>query len=136
MVVDTSAIVAIARGEAEAGLFATMLERTPDKLMASPTYLECAFVLAGLAPTKGMAFLEGLVSDALIEIVPFGAEELRFAVEARLKFSRGSGHAAKLNFGDCFSYALARSRNLPLLFKGDDFIHTDIRPALDPAREV
>lgn len=130
MVIDTSAIIAIARGEPEAPAFASMLERTPDKLMAAPTYLECAFVMAGLAPTKGMAFLEGLVSDTLIKIVPFGSEELRVAVEARLKFSRGSGHSAKLNFGDCFSYALAKSRNLPLLFKGDDFIHTDIEPAL------
>lgn len=133
MVVDTSAIVAIARREPEALVFSKMLEQTPDKLMAAPTYLECAFVLAGIAPTKGMAFLQGLVSDTLITVIPFGEHELDVAIVARLKFSRGSGHAAKLNFGDCFSYALAKSRNLPLLFKGDDFIHTDIEPALKPA---
>jgi ribonuclease VapC len=133
MVVDTSIIVAIARRESEAFVYSKMLEQTPGKLMAAPTYLECAFVMAGVAPTKGMAFLQGLVSDTLITLVPFGERELDVAIEARLKFSRGSGHAAKLNFGDCFSYALAKTRNLPLLFKGDDFTHTDIEPALRPA---
>jgi ribonuclease VapC len=133
MVVDTSVIIAIARGEPEAAIFSQTLEQTPGKLMATPTYLECAFVMAGIAPIKGMAFLKGLISDTLITLVPFGQLELDMAIEARLKFSRGSGHAAKLNFGDCFSYALARTRNLPLLFKGDDFIHTDIVPALGPA---
>jgi ribonuclease VapC len=132
MVVDTSAIVAIARREQEALAFSSLLERTPGKLMAAPTYLECAFVLTGLAPTKGMAFLQGLVAGTLISLVPFGERELEAAVEARLRFSRRSGHVAKLNFGDCFSYALAKTRRLPLLFKGDDFIHTDIEPALKP----
>lgn len=132
MVIDTSAVVAIARREPEALLLSKLLEQTPGKLMAAPTYLECAFVLAGIAPTKGMAFLQGLVSDTLITLIPFGEQELDVAIAARLKFSRGSGHAAKLNFGDCFSYALAKTRNLPLLFKGDNFIHTDIQPALKP----
>ena len=130
MVVDTSAIVAIARGEPEALAFSEMLARTQGKLIAAPSYLECAFVMAGLAPTKGLPFLQGLVSDTLITIVPFGERELEAAMDARRKFSRGSGHAAKLNFGDCFAYALARTRNLPLLFKGNDFVHTDIEPAL------
>jgi ribonuclease VapC len=52
------------------------------------------------------------------------------AILAHIRFGRGSGHAADLNLGDCFAYALAKTRNLPLLFKGDDFIHTDIVPAL------
>jgi ribonuclease VapC len=133
MVVDTSAIVAIARREPETLAFSRLLAQTPGKLMAAPTYLECAFVLAGIAPTKGLAFLQGLVSDTLITLVPFGERELEVAIEARLRFSRGSGHAAKLNFGDCFAYALAKTRRLPLLFKGDDFIHTDIEPAVKPA---
>jgi len=134
MVVDSSAIIAIARREPEAAAFSTILATTPGKLIAAPTYLECAFVLAGVAPTKGIAFLQGLVSDTLITVVPFGPAELSVALEARQRFSRGSGHPAKLNFGDCFAYALAKARNLPLLFKGDDFIHTDIAPALRPAR--
>lgn len=133
MVIDTSAIVAIARREPEALAFSRMLEETPGKLMAVPTYLECVFVLAGIAPTKGLTFLQGVVSDTLITLVPFGEQELEAAIDARVKFSEGSGHAAKLNFGDCFAYALAKTRNVPLLFKGDDFIHTDIEPALKPA---
>lgn len=90
-------------------------------------------MLGGLAPTKGLAFLRDLVADTLITVEPFGPDQLDIALQARQKFSRGSGHPAKLNFGDCFSYALARTRNLPLLFKGEDFIHTDIEPAMKPA---
>ncbi len=130
IVIDTSVIVAIARREPEALEFSNVLERTPGKLMAVPTYLETVFVMAGLAPTKGIAFLQGLVADTLITLVPFSTQELDAAVEARMKYARGSGHAAKLNFGDCFSYALAKTRRFPLLFKGDDFIHTDIEPAV------
>ncbi len=133
MVIDTSVIVAIARNEPEALTFSTLLATTPGKFIAAPTYLECAFVMSGLAPNRGLTFLQALVADTLIEIVPFGPTELEVAVGARLKFSRGSGHVAKLNFGDCFAYALAKTRRLPLLFKGDDFIHTDIEPALKPA---
>lgn len=133
MVIDTSAIVAIARGEPEAAIFAKLLEQTPGKLIAAPTYLECAFVMAVIAPKTGMLFLRDLVSDTLMSVVAFGPRELDAAVEARLRFSRGLGHAAKLNFGDCFSYALAKTRNLPLLFKGSDFLHTDVEPALRPS---
>ena len=130
MVIDSSAIIAIARREPEARDFSALLASVPGKVIAAPNYLECAFVLANLAPNKGLPFLRDLVSDTLISIVPFGETELEFAMEARAKFGRGSGHRAKLNFGDCFSYALAKTRNLPLLFKGDDFVHTDIEPAV------
>lgn len=134
MVIDSSAIIAIARNEPEAAAFAAALANTPGKIMATPTYLECAFVLAGIAPNRGMLFLRDLVADTLITLVPFGPAELDFALDCRLQFSRGSGHRAKLNFGDCFAYALAKSRKMPLLFKGEDFVHTDIEPALKPAR--
>ena len=133
MVVDTSAVIAIARLEPEAFAFSKLLAETPGKIMAAPTYLECVFVMAGVAPTKGTEFLKNLIADTLIEIVPFGADELDAAVDARARFGRGSGHAAKLNYGDCFAYALAKTRGLPLLFKGDDFVHTDVEPALKPA---
>ncbi len=133
MVVDSSAIIAIARREDDAAAFARMLEVVPRKLIAAPTYLECAFVMAKLAPSTGTAFLRDLVADTLISIVPFGPDELAVALDTRQKFGRGTGSAAKLNFGDCFAYALAKTRGLPLLFKGDDFVHTDIVPALKPA---
>ena len=73
------------------------------------------------------------VQRAAFEIPPFSAGEASVGAEAFQKFRRGSGHPAKLNFGDCFAYALAKTRRLPLLFKGDDFVHTDIEPALKPA---
>ena len=133
MVVDTSAVIAIARREPEALSFSRILAETPGKIMAAPTYLECVFVMAGVAPIKGTEFLKNLIADILIEIVSFGADELDAAVDARARFGRGSGHAAKLNYGDCFAYALAKTRGLPLLFKGDDFVHTDVEPALKPA---
>ena len=129
MVVDTSAIVAIARREAEAEAFSDLLEKTPGKLMAAPTYLECAFVLGGVAPNKGVDFLRSLVADTLIALVPFGMDELKVAVAARHRFSRGSGHPAKLNFGDCMAYAVAKAHGVPLLYKGDDFAQTDIASA-------
>lgn len=133
MVIDTSAIVAIARDEPEAADFAHLLANTPGKLIAAPTFVECAFVLGGLAPNTGVTFLRNLVTDTRISIAPFGEAEIELALLARSRFGRGSGHPAKLNFGDCFAYALAKARNVPLLFKGDDFIHTDVTLALPAA---
>jgi ribonuclease VapC len=133
MVVDTSAIVAISRMEAEAQAFSELLATTPGKLMAAPTYLECAIVLSALAPNVGVKFLRELVADTLITVVPFGSAELEAAIGAHSRYGRGSGHPAKLNFGDCFAYALAKNRDLPLLFKGHDFSLTDLRPAWSPA---
>jgi len=81
----------------------------------------------------------GLVSEALddylegaaLSVAPVTARQARIARAAYRDFGRGSGHPAKLNFGDCFAYALAIERDEPLLFKGDDFTHTDVRSALD-----
>jgi ribonuclease VapC len=74
-----------------------------------------------------------LVKRTGLEIVTMSEAEAFAGISAFRRYGRGSKHPAKLNFGDCFAYALAKTRNLPLLFKGDDFIHTDIEPALKPA---
>ena len=66
-----------------------------------------------------------------IAIAPINEAKARTALDARIKYGRGFGHRAGLNYSDCFAYALAKTRNLPLLFKGDDFTHTDIVSALD-----
>ena len=79
---------------------------------------------------NGYEQLDGLIADTSFEIVAFNPSHLNFAKSAYLKYGRGSGHPAKLNIGDCFSYALAKHKNAPLLFKGDDFVHTDIELAL------
>jgi ribonuclease VapC len=130
VVIDTSAIIAIALLEEEAERFSHSLAITPGKLISAATRFECASVIMTLKPVYGLGFLDDLLADTLVDTIAFDASQLSAAIEARRKFGRGAGHRAALNMGDCFSYALAKSRNLPLLFKGNDFIHTDIRPAL------
>ena len=130
MVIDTSAIIAIIFLESDAEIFSRILAGTPGKLISAATRLECASVLLARKPLHGLAFLDELLSETYVETVAFDKNQLAFAIEARRTFGRGTGHRAALNLGDCFSYALAKSLDLPLLFKGTDFIHTDIRAAI------
>ena len=80
-------------------------------------------------PVAGQRF-DDLLREARIVVEPITEPQARIAREAYRDFGRGSGHPARLNFGDCFAYALARATGEPLLFKGNDFVHTDIAPAL------
>jgi ribonuclease VapC len=73
--------------------------------------------------------LDEAIEEARIVIAPVTVEQAKIARQAYHDYGKGSGHPANLNFGDCFSYALARDKREPLLYKGDDFVHTDIRPA-------
>jgi ribonuclease VapC len=126
MVIDTSAIIAIALLEDEAEQFSELLASTSGEFISAATRFECASAIMALKPAHTLNFLDDLLTDTLVETVPFDASHLSVAIEARRRFGRGTGHPAALNMGDCFSYALAKSRNLPLLFKGNDFIHTDV----------
>ena len=128
MIVDSSAVVAIANGEPEAEEFALLIERSTETGMAAPTLVESALVLGEL----GQEFLDTFIRRAGIEVVTFDAAQAGLARHAHRHFGRGSGSPAGLNLGDCFSYALARHTGRPLLFKGDDFIHTDITSAWRP----
>jgi len=74
--------------------------------------------------------IDEIIQKFNIQIEPVTAEQARIAREAYRGYGKGSGHPASLNFGDCFAYALARDKREPLLFKGDDFVHTDLRPAV------
>jgi ribonuclease VapC len=74
--------------------------------------------------------IDELMEEFEIAIEPFSAEQARIARHAYRDYGRGSGHKANLNFGDCFAYALARVKREPLLYRGDDFVHTDIRSAM------
>lgn len=130
MVLDTSAIVAIAMLEEEAGKFSQLLATTSGKVISTATRFECASVLMALKPVHGLKFLDELLADTLVETLPFNGAHLSLAIDARRRFGRGTGHKAALNMGDCFSYALAKALDLPLLFKGNDFIYTDITPAI------
>jgi ribonuclease VapC len=126
IVLDTSAIVAILQREPEAALFAEIIETTPRCLISAGTYLELGIVAEQLRNVVGRADAERFVRDAEIEIVPFDTEQAELALAAFRHFGKGR-HQARLNFGDCFAYALAKSLDAPLLFKGNDFGKTDIR---------
>lgn len=125
IVADSSAIIAIAFGEQEAGLFQTLLTNTPDCICSAVTFTECVMVLVGKRATTPLRDVEALFDDLKVRPVALDLEQGRFASEAFLRFGKGR-HPAKLNLGDCFSYALAKSLNAPLLYKGEDFAQTDI----------
>lgn len=128
MVVDTSAVVALLFDEADAELYEAALAGSDEGCMSAATVLECGIVLLARHGPAGAQKLDALVAEAAIEIVPFDEDQLALARAAYQRFGRGR-HAAALNFGDCFAYALAKARGLPLLYKGDDFAQTDVESA-------
>ena len=128
MIVDSSAIIAILKGEPDGDHLLAAIATDPSARMAAPNYLEAAIVVDGLRdPVKSRQF-DDLVGALGIEIVAATVEHAHVARAAYRDFGKGSGHPAGLNFGDCFAYALARLAGEPLMFNGDDFGHTDIAP--------
>ncbi|OSI67431.1 VapC toxin family PIN domain ribonuclease [Bradyrhizobium canariense] len=126
MIVDTSALIAILRKEPEAQRCALAIETHPIRRMSAANFVEAAAVIdASRDPIASRRFDE-LMKEAQISIEPVTETQAQIAREAYRDFGKGSGHPAKLNFGDCFAYALAKSTGEPLLFKGDDFVHTDV----------
>lgn len=125
--VDTSALVAILRGEVEAEAFLETMVGDACCLSAVG-YFETSMVMIGRGAPELAQGLDELVERRGIEIVAFDAELASASKAAFIRFGQGR-HAAGLNFGDCASYALARLRGVPLLFKGADFARTDIVPA-------
>jgi ribonuclease VapC len=132
VVVDSSAIVAIFQNEDESQRFTeAIVTATPPAAIAAPTLLEVSLVLERAGGFAIIAELDRFVETTRMDVVPFGRDLVESARDAYRRYGRGSGHAARLNFGDCLSYALAKHRNTTLLFKGDDFAQTDIRPAVE-----
>jgi ribonuclease VapC len=129
MVIDTSAVVAIARAEPERGAFLQQLAQAPSLVIAAATWTESRIVIFSRSGEAGLTALDELKAAAGIEIVPVTEPLADLAFEAFRRFGKGR-HPAGLNLGDCFSYALAKERNEPLLFKGDDFPRTDVSPAI------
>lgn len=129
MIVDSSAIIAVLAGEAGAEAVQETMLTTDGLAMSTATYVETAIVLDRRGdPVLSRRFDELL--DALgVELSPVSVTQARIARAAYRDFGKGSGHPASLNFGDCFSYALAADRHDELLFVGDDFTHTDVRAA-------
>jgi ribonuclease VapC len=130
MVIDTSAIVALIAAEPEGGALTAALAQDERRLVSAVSILEAAIVLESRRPTTGRAALDRLVAALALEVVPFDADQLALARDGFRRYGRGRQSKARLNFGDCCSYALAKAYDEPLLYVGDDFGHTDIVPAV------
>lgn len=124
MIADSSALIAILRAEPEAPEFRSLVAGNITRVSAA-TVLETCIVMT----TARHHEVDRLLGDAEIEVVPFDSRHVGLARDAYVRFGRGSGSRAGLNFGDCMTYALAKVTGEPLLFKGDDFTHTDLSPA-------
>ncbi|RUV32362.1 MAG: type II toxin-antitoxin system VapC family toxin [Mesorhizobium sp.] len=131
--VDTSALIAIIGAEPDAAAFVDVFGTSPAALISTATLLEAHCVASRSSGSVNASEFQMLIDRLELTVVPFDLAQLEVARLAYSRYGRGSGHRADLNMGDCFAYALAKTRNLPLLFKGNDFIHTDIEPALRPA---
>lgn len=129
MILDTSAVIAMLWGEPEAAGMEAAVAASPSLSIAAPTLLEAATVAEGRIGREMGERLDELLARIGAEVVPFTAEHVASAREGWRRFGKGR-HPAGLNFGDCFAYALAKSRNEPLLFKGDDFARTDVKAAI------
>lgn len=125
MVLDTSALLAILGDEPEAPAFEAAVERDPVRLLSAASLLEAAIVVESRWGPAGGRELDLLIHKAGVEVVPVDAEQVEVARRAYRDFGRGR-HPAGLNYGDCFTYALASVSGEPLLFKGDDFSRTDL----------
>lgn len=126
MIVDTSALIAILRDEPEAPGFSRAIAGSADARISAVSYVEAAAVLDRADDPLPGRELDRLLEVAGVTIEPLTVAQARTARAAYRDFGRGSGHPASLNVGDCFSYALATATAEPLLFKGEDFSHTDV----------
>lgn len=133
MIVDTSALIAILRAEDDASDMALAIEHAQVRRISAANFLEAAVVIdASRDPVASRRFDE-LIDAAELRVEAVTLDQARIARDAYRDFGKGSGHKAGLNFGDCFAYALAKTTGETLLFKGDDFGHTDVCPALPDA---
>ncbi len=126
MVVDTSALVAILKVEPDASTLLSRLGNSGANRIATATLLEAQMVVFNHLNEAGLAELELLMNRAQIQVVPFNADHMRWALHGWRHYRKGR-HKAALNLGDCFSYGLAKAMDAPLLFKGEDFQYTDVK---------
>ncbi|ADB48749.1 type II toxin-antitoxin system VapC family toxin [Conexibacter woesei] len=128
MVVDSSAVVAILLDEEDATELSATLTDVDDPLLSAASLLECSIVMHKNSGVVGLRDLDDLLQETRIRCVPVDLTQALAARRAWVRFGKGNSPAG-LNFGDCFSYALARTMDRPLLFKGGDFTRTDVRVA-------
>jgi ribonuclease VapC len=129
MVIDTSALVAILLREPDAESYAKAMGDAPLRLLSAVTRVELSCVIEGRKGEAGRMDLEWLLNDGEFEVVAVTPQQAMIAIDAFRTYGKGR-HKAGLNIGDCFSYALASAIGHPLLFKGNDFVHTDILATL------
>jgi ribonuclease VapC len=129
IVIDTSAIVSLLCNETDAELYEAAIAGAEESCISAASALECTFVLEGRYGDVGSQKLNQLFVEQGIAVIAFDEEQLLLARAAFRRFGRGR-HPARLNFGDCFAYGLAKQLAVPLLFKGEDFRQTDIESAL------
>jgi ribonuclease VapC len=130
MIVDSSVLIAIVRREDDRETYVRKLATTDGLTISASTMLESRIVAQRSGFDEAESDVLALIDDNSIEVVPFSESQQKIAADAHRKYGRGSGHPARLNFGDCFAYALAKERGEPLLYKGKDFAQTDIESAL------
>ncbi|MET7245151.1 type II toxin-antitoxin system VapC family toxin [Methylobacterium sp. EM32] len=133
MFIETSAIVAVLAGEAEATAFLDVIKRVEHRETGAHVRLEATINLArilGLATLDAQELFDGFIRIARITVIPVDDRIARRAVEAFAVYGKGQGHPARLNFADCLSYACADLSRMPILFKGRDFSRTDLTPAI------
>ena len=133
IVVDSSAVIAMMLQEPPAAALAARLAADSERVLSVASYLEAGTVLAGRRRhdrLKAIDELDAFLAETGIDLEAVDVMQGRLALRARISHGRGMGHGGLLNFGDAFSYALAKSLDAPLLFIGNDFAETDIKPAL------
>jgi|SRR5580700_2631261 ribonuclease VapC len=126
MVIDTSALVAIMQEESGAEGFLRQIAAAGMRRVSAAALLETAIVLEARSGEKAGDDLDLFLARAKVEIEPVTEEQVQVARKAWRRYGKGSGHAARLNFGDCFSYALAHCLGEELLYRGKDFDQTDV----------
>jgi ribonuclease VapC len=132
MVIDSSAVLAILQDEPERSAFNALIAAADTRLLSAASLLELSIVLEARFGVDGQGDLDLFLSTAEIEIVAVDREQAELARGAFSRYGKGR-HRAGLNFGDCFAFALAKRAGSPLLFKGNDFTHTDLQPACPTA---
>jgi len=125
MVIDTSAVLAILSDEPERRAFNEAIEAADSRSLSVASFVELSIVIEARFGAEGVRHLDRLLERADVTVVPVDLEQGRLARQAWSRFGKGR-HEAGLNFGDCFSYALAQALGEPLLFKGEDFSRTDV----------
>lgn len=129
MVIDSSALIALLLGEPESAEFTRASAVSATRRVSVASYLETAIVMLNRAGPDAKRAVDRLVDELALQVVPFTRDQANLAIAAYERYGRGRGHPAALNFGDCFTYALAKQTGEPVLFKGRDFSRTDLEAA-------